>query len=192
MKILTFGKVKDDVTRFVKEKRTALLVAAGIAGILLLLVSDLAGGKEEKSAGAAASFDNDAYNAQFVAQLETDLKNLLLSVEGTGDVEVKVTLETGVRYVLAKNEKTSSDVSQKSEWEYSEQLQSQSDIIIIDGKDGEEPIILQRVEPVVQGVVVVCEGASDIFVKQSVVEIVTTLCGVSANRVSVVQMTKSG
>jgi stage III sporulation protein AG len=40
----------------------------------------------------------------------------------------------------------------------------------------------------VQGVVVVCEGAGDIFVRQAVIDAVTTLCGIPANRVSVAKM----
>ena len=179
---MTFGKLKDSFDKLFKDKKMKLLVIAGIIGILLLFVGDLFGTGNSNKTKSMPDFDNDAYNEQFIKRMQQDLYNVISRIEGVGEVEIVVTLETGVQYEYATNSKTSTDgSSQKSSSEYT--------IITVDGQNGKEPLVLRRIEPTVKGVVVVCEGADNIYVKQAIIDIVTTLCGISANRVSVAKLT---
>jgi hypothetical protein len=180
MKIMTLGGFKDSFKKLFKDRKSKMLVMAGIAGILLLFVGDIFGSGAGKTQ-SIPEFDNDAYNAQFVEKTMQDLYGVISKIEGVGEVEIAVTLETGVQYEYAANSKTTSDgTSQKSSSEHT--------LITVDGKNGKEPIVLKRIEPTIKGVVVVCTGADNIYVKQAVIDIATTLCGISANRVSVAKL----
>jgi len=189
MKILTFTKLKDSLDKLFKEKKTKWLVIVGIAGIVLIMLGDFLGSPSKKTPSSSElQFDNDAYNIQYVEKLQKDLTEFISKIEGVGAVEVLVTLETGVQYVYATNTKSSDDSSYTSDDKQSQKWSQESNIIIVDGAGGKEPLVLKRIEPVVQGVVVVCGGADNIKVKEAVIEAVTTLCGIGSNRVSVTKM----
>lgn len=188
MKIMTFGKFKDSFNKVFKDKKTKILAIVGVAGILLLFMGDLFGTGTKNPPASLAGFDNEAYNEQFLQKMHADLTSVISKIEGVGQVEVVVTLETGVQYVYATNNKSASDGTYKSEDEYSTRDSNESSLIIIDGQNGKEPVVLKRIEPTIQGVVVVCEGADNVYVKQAVLNTVTTLCGVTANRVSIAKL----
>lgn len=189
MKILNTGNWKKTFDKLFKDKKTRLLVIVGIAGILLIFISDLFTSPTTTKSDAP-SFDNTTYNEQYVQKLQDDLTALISKIDGVGQVEVLVTLETGVQYVYATDYKKTDDSSQSSTDAHSQKSSSESSIIIIEGQNGKEPIVLKRIEPTVQGVVVVCQGAGDVRVQQAVTDAVTTVCGIKTNRVSVAKMTK--
>jgi stage III sporulation protein AG len=160
----------------------------GLIGILLIFAGEMLNFDANKKSNNSPSVDENTYNEQYVQKLQADLTSFISKIEGVGQVEVLVTLETGVQYVYATNQKSTGDSAQKSEEDYSQKTSSETSVILMDGENGKEPLVLKRIEPVVQGVVVVCQGADNINVKQMVIETVSTLCGIKTNRVSVAKM----
>lgn len=171
---------------FKNKKAAALLTVCGITGLALIALSDIK--PAAQTAESISQLDESVYNAQYAENLKQSLLAAVLSVDGAGRAEVYLTLERGVRYVYATEGTQRGDRAERSEGEYESSTESESSLVIIEGADGEEPLILEREEPSVLGVVVVCEGASDAFVQQAVIELAATLCGVGTNRVKVVQM----
>ena len=57
-------------------------------------------------------------------------------------------------------------------------------IVLIGGK----PFLVKTNNPKIVGVVVVCEGADDVSVKLSVVEIITTTLSINADKVRIIKM----
>ena len=60
-------------------------------------------------------------------------------------------------------------------------------IVVRDSSGAEAPILIKQIEPKVQGVAVICEGADSPYVKSSIVEMVTTIYDISSNRVCVIK-----
>lgn len=134
-----------------------LLVAAGIAGILLMLLSELLpAGKNERE-----DTTRDAVADQTL-RLEQRLEEIVTGIEGTGSCRVMVTLENGVKYVYADTGGTSALSRQ------------------------ETGLLVTELQPTVKGVAVVCEGGNDEAVRRRVTEAVTAVLHITANRVCVV------
>ncbi len=172
---------------FKNNKKAALAAGAFLLGLALLLFSSQKGTKQQESPDVPSGQETaEAYTERYAAELNARLSEIISHIRGAGKTEVFVTLESGARYVYAQSSSRRTDSEYGSR--VSESESSDTELAVIDSKDGEQPIILYRCEPVVQGVVVVCEGAGDISVRTAVVEAVTTACGIGANRVSVLEM----
>ncbi len=166
-----------------KKGRQALVcTAVAAAGILLILLS---GARPEAQQDAAALPDEDAYNARYVAELQANLASIITKIAGVGDAQVLVTLETGVQYVYATEHKASGDRTMAGGQSASEKSTSETTFVVVDAAGGKAPVLVQRIEPVVQGVVVVCDGGGRAEVRQAVTDAVTTACGIGSNRVTV-------
>ncbi len=179
-------KIRQTMEQLKKGGRNrTTLICLGVASIGILMIL-LSGGKEQGNPQETKTMlDENAYNAQFVAQLQADLTRLVCEIDGVGEAEVLVTLESGVQYVYATENKSSGDRSVSGDESISEKASSETSIVIVDGENGKAPVLLQRIEPVVMGVLVVCDGGGDIRVQQAVTDAVTTVCGIGSNRVTV-------
>lgn len=75
-------------------------VAAGILAIVLILVSDLSGGKDEKSVGTNGNVPvTFGYSDVYADSMDTKLCELLTSIEGVGKVQVMLTVSSTEEYV---------------------------------------------------------------------------------------------
>ena len=128
---------------------------------------------------------------EYLEKTEARLERLLSGVQGVGKVSVMLTLEHGVEYRYARDEK----LSQNSTTTYSsgipqrleeEQEQEQS-YLLVDYSGGRRPLVLTELPPRIQGVVVVCEGAGSAPVASRVIDVVTTSLGITSLQVCVVQ-----
>lgn len=188
-KDLNLKKIWENITK--PENRVKLILMIGFAAIFVIFASDyfVAGNTEQTSADVSVYSTN--YD-DYAAKLEARLTELISSVEGAGEAKVMVTLECGTEYVYASQQKTTSALSEDSDSSgkisRDEKQTGEENVILIDGDNGEEPLILKEMTPTVAGVVVVCSGADDANVKQRIVDVVTTALGTSSNRVCVTLM----
>jgi len=83
--------------------KTKIVIAVGLAGILLIFVSEMFPAKntaESKSipTESVATDDTDSYKKQ----IEKELKDVLSQVRGVGECKVMVTVEGTTEYVYAQ------------------------------------------------------------------------------------------
>lgn len=137
------------------------VVAIGIAGMVLILLGSLFPGAQGQS-GTPAAGEGSMNSQEYLEKTEARLERLLSGVQGVGKVSVMLTLEHGVEYRYARDEK----LSQNSTTTYSsgipqrleeEQEQEQS-YLLVDSSGGRRPLVLTELPPRIQGVVVVCEA----------------------------------
>ena len=171
---------------FVKGgKGRKIIMAAGIIGIALIVLSEF---WPKQTAKTAAGTSADEY----VQQTEQRLAEIVGSIEGAGECRVMVTLENGVEYVYAKEEKSNSDrvedtggdstkLSQRDDTEHS--------IIVVDTDNGRQGLLVTEIQPTVKGVVVVCQGGDQPQVQERIVQAVTTALNISTQRVCVTKLT---
>lgn len=96
--------------------------------------------------------------------LENRLSALLCSIDGVSELSVMVTLESGVEYVYATEQKSNvnllSDTLSGTEKRVENQNEHRGLLHHPQGRlGGESAVLVKRLEPVVQGVAIVCRGA---------------------------------
>ena len=159
------------------------IVIAGIVGVLLLVIPEFLPGKTEQSADSTAE--------AFVSQTEKRLTELIGSIDGAGACRVMVTLDNGVEYVYATEEKSNSDREEdvrESDTRLTEREDSETSAIIVDTGNGREGLLVTEIQPTVRGVVVVCEGADNEEVRNRVLQAVTVALNISSKRVCVTKL----
>lgn len=154
-----------------KNSRTKVLVAVGIIGILLILLSEMNFSSPKKDTEVTKT-DYSAY----VDELSDNLKSLIESIDGAGKCKVMITLRSTSESVYAKNtENSQSDSSSSQKNEY----------VIYDGGNGDSPILIQENFPDIEGVAIVCSGGDSVAVREKIIHCVSALFNISSNRISV-------
>lgn len=186
-------KAKELLDRLNKDgKRTGLIVVIGLIAMALIFVSDCDGSNAAPKQDADSSVSVSVY--EYADALENKLCSLISKIDGAGETLVMVTLQNGVEYIYASEEKTSSDSSETSgsngQTSTGIRQDTQSSLIIVDGDAGEQALIRTELMPKVSGVVVVCEGAGDPLVEAKITQAVTTALGISSKRVCISPLSK--
>ena len=156
-------------------KKYRAVLAVLLAGVLLLASGH--GGNEPAqtaSAGTAASqeFDLNGFQQELQAQLT--------AIDGAGRVTLMLSLDQTEESVYAVNTRQTSGSDSRSR---------ESDVSVVsNGSCGETPVTVKRVLPVFRGAVVLCDGADDASVRLSVTQAVSTVCGIGADKVTVLKM----
>ena len=156
-----------------KQNKTKLLFAAGILGILLILLSEISFTPNKKQEEAEVT---SIIYSDYVNELCEKLTDLISSIDGVGKCKVMITLKNTTESVFAKNtQNTQSESSYSQNDEY----------VIYDGENGDSPILLKEIFPEIEGVAVVCSGGDNIVVKEKIIQCVSSRFNISSNRISV-------
>lgn len=153
------------------ENRTKILAALGIISVILILASEYIPNydKTEKD-------DTDTAYIQYVQKLESQTEDILSSMSGVGKCKVMITLKNSDENVYAQNNDTNSSDSSYSE---------SNEYIFQDSGSSNEPVVLKKYFPQVQGVVIVCEGADDVNTKEKIINSVASLYNISTSKITV-------
>lgn len=175
---------------FAGDKKVRIIAVLGIAGILLILLSEfLPGGKSKERAeqNTVASVEEDT--AAKAQQLEQKLRSIVECIEGVGQADVMVTLQNGVEYIYAQEEKTNTDTVEDATVQAGSKVQqknsSEQSYILIESSGEKRPVLITQLEPKVQGVVVVCDGGGSASVVERIINAVTVAVDIPSNKVSV-------
>lgn len=162
-------------------KKNLILVAIAIFIMVLLLVSEFLTPENTEN---ISKENTEIYSSQYIEKTEKELEALLENISGAGEVKVMITLENCYENVFAKgySEKNDSKTdSQKSESE-------EEYIIIKNGSNNEECLVVKVYEPTVKGVAVIAQGAGNTQVKNAITQTVCALFDISTAKVSVEKM----
>lgn len=174
----------------VSQKQAKWLTVLGVAGMLLIMLTGLwpdKSGPVDVSQDVVGSLDAHAQ------QTEQRLAEILKQIKGVGAVHVMVTLENGVEYRYAADEKQSGDSiftyadGSDAPSKVQEKEDKEQSYILVDSSGGKKPLVLTELSPRVKGVVVVCSGAGNPVIRQRVTDAVTTALGVTSLQVCVIQ-----
>lgn len=159
---------KDTITIFLKKYRWAALVL--LAGLILMALPE---GKTEESISA----QEETVQQQ---TLQQELESLLSKLDGAGKVKVLLSLASGPQTYYQSDEDL-----QKSE----DSSDRRTETVIITSADRSQQGLVQRIDPPVYlGAVVLCQGADRAQVRLAVVDAVSTLTGLSSDKISVLKM----
>ncbi len=124
---------------------------------------------------------------EYTAYLEERLVDTVRNIDGVGSCQVMLSLESGVRYVYATEDRQDNNYRQDGE-KLDTSENSQQSVIVVDDKG----LLVTEILPIVQGVVVVCEGGNDISVQERIIKAVATVLRISEKRVCVLPQTTGG
>ncbi len=111
--------------------------------------------------------------------LANDLAKILCRIDGVGQVEVLLTLAAGEQTIYQQDTDIANGDTGTDRHET---------VIITDGDRAQSGLIQQVNPPSYLGAIVVCQGADSPSVKLAVVEAVSRVTGLGADRISVLKM----
>ncbi|SEK25687.1 stage III sporulation protein AG [Ruminococcus albus] len=159
--------------------RLKIAVVLGAAGMLMIMLSEfIPDNKDKPEKGVAQTKTSDSNN--FRKRTENELKELLEQIEGVGECEVMISLESSTEYVYAENISrfTEDNTDRRSE-------KLDEDIVITENGGTRQPLIRKVIDPQIGGVVIVCEGGGNISINERVQKAVSTALNISSTRVCV-------
>ena len=169
-----------------KKKTQYLAVLLVVAIILAIYFSSLdTGGAKKTDDKAEAGAPAETISSD--TEMEDRLKRVLSKVDGVGDVDVIINYESTAERVPAFSEDRQVSKSDSQDTS-SETTSEKSDIATVQGNGASEALVVKENQPEVRGVIVVAQGAEDISVRMNLLNAVTTLLNVSADKVEILKM----
>lgn len=166
------------------SKKNTLMIILAVAVLVLLIFTEFSSVEKKEN---NTTEKTTIYAEDYIKDTEKKLENILGNVSGAGKVEVMITLESCYENVYAKGY-----TSKKKEDEGEESVESAEEYVIVkQGSNNEESLIIKVYEPRVKGVAVLAQGADDINVKKAITETVCALFDISSASVSVEKMIES-
>ena len=150
--------------------RYVLLVL--LAGVVLLALPVGSGGAGAEDAPAEMPEEDFSVEA-----LERKLADTLSQVDGAGPVQVMLTVQSGMRRVLAQDSSVDQDgtaITRETET-----------VVVSSGSGTQQAVLLQQIYPQFQGALVVCPGGDDPAVCLKLTQAVSALTGLGSDKISI-------
>lgn len=159
-----------------KVKHIQIYIAIGLAVIIALIYFSTVFNKPKESSSTKDDNISKEFSSslEYVDYLENKLENVLTKVKGAGNVEVAITLEKGFEYIYATEEETKTTSNGTS-------ITSET-VVMVDG----QPLLLEEIYPIVQGIVVVSSGADDISVKLNILSVLQTVIEIDNSKINII------
>lgn len=178
---------------FTKDKKLKIVVIIGLAGIVLIFLSQFSFFSNKKTDSGAQSASAAASLESYSKELEDKIHALVCSIDGAGEAQVMVTFESDAEYVYANEEKKNTDKTEDKSGSDAQKTQEKEDVeqtlIIVQGSDGEQALLKTTIQPKVKGVVVVCSGGDNAVVQERISNALTTALDIDYNKVCVTKLT---
>ena len=156
------------------NKYKFVLLAAALGAALLLWPAG-PGGTEASQTGI---------KAQDARETEAAMEKILAEISGVGRVDVMLTLHSGSELVLAEDAALRYSGSAQSPDNY----ERSTDTVTTSGG----VVVRQEIYPQYRGALVVCDGGNSDRVRLAVIDAVSVLTGLGADRIAVVKWQDAG
>ena len=152
-------------------KRKTMILLAGLAGAVLLIFGSL-GWKDGKNSTSAVGEEISPDASAYAASVEEEIRAICARVKGAGSVSVAVTLKGGYRAVYATD-------SQSGSGGY------KNHTVLIGSGSSEGAVLICYENPEISGVGIVCRGATDPTVRDTIISLVSAAFDVKSNKIYV-------
>ena len=197
---------------FSAQNKVKALLILGAMGIVLIVASTWWSGSSSKGAletgtqsGLVPTVSSnqvnnpplDAANSE-EETLERRVESVLKQIAGIGEVKVSISLAAGSERVYATNQKNNRrEVTERDEQggtrTTTENTEDEQLVLLQgNGQNPGQPLIVQEVNPEINGVLVVAEGAGDARVREELTRTVQIVLNVPSHKVMVMPKVKGG
>jgi stage III sporulation protein AG len=164
---------------FKKYKYVFIVLTIGF--LILLIPSKDQSEKEESNA------NEECMTAEFsLEEQEKKLEDFLGNISGAGDVKVILSLAASTEQVVANDKERTSE----GDGEGNKESDKSSTVIISTGSGTESAITLKYIYPEYRGAVVAAQGADNAEVRLGITQAVSSLTGLSTDKITVIKMEK--
>ena len=167
------------------NKKNVVLIICAVMALVLLVVS---GFSEEKETGEQFDVKLNVSSSEYIKEQEEKLKKLIEKIDGAGEVEVMITLESCYENVYLKD----SNLKTESTSGVFKEEQEENFVMAKTGSNTQDGVIIKVYEPVVKGVAVVAAGGDDEKVKMAIIETVSAVFNINSANISVEKMRFEG
>ena len=164
------------------SRKNIVLISLCIIGAALLVISELVPSEDESK--TVSSSTSSAASDEYINETEEKLETMLSSIDGAGETQVMITLDSFYENVYAKGYTTK---EQSADGESEEEM-TENYITVKTGSSSEECLLVKVYEPEIRGVAVCAEGAGSAEIRKAITDTVTAVFGISSTKVSVEKM----
>lgn len=187
--ISEFKKLLDD-----KKITNLLTIALVIAFIILALnvfYPDMFK-KEDIKSTLSEEVETNTIKEEYEEAQKEELKSILEDMYGVGEVKVMISFKSGESKILAYNSSKQIVSTEEKDTEGGTRVSNQTDdgsTVVMTNEGGDnEPFIVETYKPKIEGIMILAEGASDSRIKYDIQKAVSSLYGLSAEKVNVYPM----
>lgn len=196
---MKWGKRLEELLRYKKIRKDQCLILV-LTGILLCVIAlpvkddkKLPVTDETVTAGLRKEEVRMDRGEEYTDDWEKRLEETLSCIEGAGKVRVLITLRESESRVVEKDkvEESSDTVERDSTGGTRSVMEQKEDgrtVFAPDAAGQNVPYVVKTTAPVVEGVVVVAQGADNSLVKQEIIASVQVLFNLDVNKIRVVKM----
>ena len=193
---MDFKKLKNEVNKLFKNKYMGnILAVLLVIGFILIAITILAPGLLSGKNEVLTEENNTKVNttvSTYEDKQKTELTNILRKIDGVGEVDVMINFESGEEKVAAydstnqttKTEETDTNGGKR----VSDQQNDTTKVVMSSESGGNSPVILKTYKPKIIGVVITAEGAESSKVRYDIEKAVSSLYGISVEKVNVYPM----
>ena len=195
-------KLKDKVTKS-DNKNNKKKVENLVVGILILIItviaintilSDDTKDKESKSSNTITNSTVAETGQSNTNSLEDRLKSILSKIDGVGKVDVLISYSESSQIVPMFNENIKETSTEEQDESGGKRVITENDVqkdVIYQEDNGQKtPITQKTIMPKIEGTIITAEGASDINVKENIIQAVSAATGLASHKIQVFEMSK--
>ena len=180
-----------------KKKIENLCFFIGILIITLILMKSIWKGNTEKSkldekenyTDEVLAIDN---NNQKNNEIEDKLEDILSSIKNVGKVNVFINYSESTSYIPLYDESTTTSTTTEGDssggTRNTVETENQKEVVFTEKSGVKDPVIQKTLMPIIEGVIITAEGASNANVKTDIISAVQAVTGVSLDRIQVFEM----
>ncbi len=148
--------------------------------VVVMIMFNVFSSSGSKTTSTKQNKGNYTTSLEYIAEIENKLKSVVGQIKGAGKTRVMISISSSPQLEIASNveEKTVTTSAGTT-------TTVSTEPIIIKGDSGNGPLILKETLPIINGVIVVSEGAKDVKVKLDILMAVSTALGINSNIVEV-------
>ena len=124
--------------------------------------------------------------------LETQIENILMKLQGVDDVSVLITYEETNKIIPMYNEDNQESITKEEDTQGGTRVINESSSrkeIVYEENNGQKHVVTSTVvTPEIKGAVVIAKGVSNGTVKSNIIQAVEALTGLSAHKIQVFEM----
>lgn len=192
--------VKKELTNLLNDKKFLnVIYIALVISFLLIAISFVTTSRKKDTSTAININTLESENSTVKEEIKNyeekeqkELQELLRKMEDVGEVDVKIYFKSGEVKIPATENTTQESITQENDssggTRTNEQLTDGSKVVMAGDGGNNEPYILQVNKPEITGVLVVSEGATSSKVKYDIQVAISSLYGISIDKVNVYPM----
>lgn len=190
-------KLINEIKKLLDDKKitNVLTIALVIAFVLIALnvfYPDMFKEKEKVKSTLSEEVETINTKEEYEETQKKELKNILESMSGVGKVQVMINFKSGESKVLAYDSSKQIVSTEEKDTEGGTRVSNQTNdgtTVVMTNEGGDnEPFIVETYKPKIEGIMILAEGASDSKIKYDIQKAVSSLYGLSAEKVNVYPM----